>query len=99
MSTGLPDDAPANSPAITAPASDCKALDRNRHGMPKLPPGQRAVTNWPVLDLGVVPQIAVSEWRLEIDGLVERAASYSWEEFLVLPQTDDVFAAVKAKSQ
>jgi DMSO/TMAO reductase YedYZ molybdopterin-dependent catalytic subunit len=62
----------------------------NRHGMPKLPPGQRAVTNWPVLDLGVVPQIAVSEWRLEIDGLVERAASYSWEEFLALPQTDDV---------
>src|SRR5436190_18148341 len=62
----------------------------NRHGMPKLPPGQRAVTNWPVLDLGVMPRVAPSEWRLEIDGLVERPASYSWEEFLGLPQTDDV---------
>ena len=26
----------------------------NRHGMPKLPVGQRQVPNWPVLDLGVV---------------------------------------------
>src|SRR5882762_1919640 len=61
----------------------------NRHGMPKLPPGQRAVTNWPVLDLGVVPEIPLSEWRLEIDGLVERPAAFSWEEFLRLPQSDD----------
>jgi DMSO/TMAO reductase YedYZ molybdopterin-dependent catalytic subunit len=36
-----------------------------------------------------VPHVPVSEWRLEIDGLVERTASFSWEEFLRLPQSDD----------
>ncbi len=30
----------------------------NRHGMPKLPVGQRPVPNWPVLDLGDAPVIA-----------------------------------------
>lgn len=44
----------------------------NRHGMPKLPPGQREVPNWPVLDLGDVPTVTREDWRLEIDGLVER---------------------------
>ena len=29
----------------------------NRHGMPKLPVGQRTVPNWPVLDLGDSPVI------------------------------------------
>ena len=33
----------------------------NRHGMPKLPPGQRSVQNWPVLDLGVLPRIELSQ--------------------------------------
>src|SRR6185295_13283401 len=60
----------------------------NRHGMPKLPPGQRAVANWPVLDLGDVPRITLPEWRLEIEGLVEHPTSLTWEEFLRLPQTD-----------
>src|SRR5258705_253655 len=44
----------------------------NRHGMPKLPPGQRAVTNWPVLDLGVLPRIDLADWRLDVDGMVLR---------------------------
>src|SRR6266542_6159512 len=62
----------------------------NRHGMPKLPPGQRQVSNWPVLDLGVVPRVDRAEWRLEIDGLVEHPTALGWDEFLSLPQTDDV---------
>ena len=28
----------------------------------RLPPGQRLVTNWPVLDLGVKPDIAKADW-------------------------------------
>ena len=62
----------------------------NRHGMPKLPPGQRAVTNWPVLDLGVLPRIDLEEWRLDVDGLVEQPFTLTWKEFLELPQSDDV---------
>jgi DMSO/TMAO reductase YedYZ molybdopterin-dependent catalytic subunit len=62
----------------------------NRHGMPALPPGQRAVTNWPVLDLGHVPRIETRDWRLEVGGLVENPFTLGWEEFLGLPQVDDV---------
>jgi DMSO/TMAO reductase YedYZ molybdopterin-dependent catalytic subunit len=62
----------------------------NRHGMPKLPVGQHEVTNWPVLDLGVHPTIDAKDWRLEIDGLVERPTVLDWAAFQALPQVEDV---------
>ena len=62
----------------------------NRHGMPRLPVGQHAVTNWPVLDLGECPQVPLDTWRLEVGGLVENPFSLSWDEFLALPQVEDV---------
>src|ERR1051325_5261608 len=64
----------------------------NRHGMPAVPTGQRVVQNWPVLDLGDVPNVALDEWRLEIAGLVETPMTLTWEDFLALPQVDDVSA-------
>ena len=42
----------------------------NRHGMPRLPVGQHEVRNWPVLDLGDLPDIDLQAWRLEVGGLV-----------------------------
>ena len=56
---------------------------RNRHGMPQLPVGQHEVKNWPVLDLGEQPDVALDAWRLEIGGLVEnpfdaRPGTSSW---------------------
>lgn len=62
----------------------------NRHGMPKLPDGQHVVEKWPVLDLGDEPHIEQAEWTLEIDGLVEAPRTYTWDEFMALPQTEDV---------
>ena len=62
----------------------------NRHGMPKLPVGQRAVNNWPVLDLGDLPEVSTDEWRLEVGGLVENPVVLSWTDFLALPQTIDM---------
>jgi DMSO/TMAO reductase YedYZ molybdopterin-dependent catalytic subunit len=62
----------------------------NRHGMPKLPIGQHAVGNWPVLDLGDHPHIALDTWRLEIGGLVHNPVTLTWREFMALPQVDDV---------
>ena len=59
---------------------------RNRHGMPRLPVGQHEVKNWPVLDLGDQPAIALSDWRLEIGGLVDNPMTLSWAQFLALPQ-------------
>lgn len=62
----------------------------NRHGMPKLPVGQHEVRNWPVLDLGDTPHVPLSQWRLEVGGAVLNPVSLSWDDFLALPQTDDV---------
>ena len=63
---------------------------RNRHGMPRLPVGQHEVTNWPVLDLGEQPEIPLDTWTLEIGGLVENPFTLRWEQFLALPQAEDV---------
>jgi DMSO/TMAO reductase YedYZ molybdopterin-dependent catalytic subunit len=62
----------------------------NRHGMPVVPVGQVLTTKWPVLDLGLQPDILLSDWKLEIDGAVEHPVSLSWEEFMALPQSRDV---------
>lgn len=56
----------------------------------RLPPGQKEVKNWPVLDLGVQPNIDKDAWRLTIDGLVELPATLTFEQFLALPQSEDV---------
>jgi DMSO/TMAO reductase YedYZ molybdopterin-dependent catalytic subunit len=61
----------------------------NRHGMPKLPPGQRAVPNWPVLDLGDHPNIPTSAWKLTVGGLVEQALELSFDDLLALPQVEE----------
>lgn len=52
----------------------------NRHGMPKLPVGQRAVPNWPVLDLGHQPEIAREEWRFSVSGLVAAPFTVGFDE-------------------
>jgi DMSO/TMAO reductase YedYZ molybdopterin-dependent catalytic subunit len=62
----------------------------NRHGMPKLPVGQHEVKNWPVLDLGEQPKVTTDTWKLEVGGLVENALTLSWDQFLALPQAEDV---------
>lgn len=56
----------------------------------RLPPGQRLVTNWPVLDLGVQPDVPVDRWQLQVDGLVDRPLTLDWAAFRALPQVDDV---------
>jgi len=62
----------------------------NRHGMPNLPVGQHLVKNWPVLDLGEQPDVPLDQWRLEVAGLVENAITLNWEQFMALPQAEDV---------
>ena len=56
----------------------------------RLPPGQHLVRNWPVLDLGVQPQIRLDTWRLELRGLVENQLTLSWKSFLALDQSTKV---------
>jgi len=61
----------------------------NRHGMPVLPVGQTITIKWPVLDLGMQPDISTDSWKLIIDGEVEHPVTLSWVDFMALPQTKD----------
>lgn len=73
--------------------SDTKPMgtgEINRHGMPQLPVGQIKTVKWPVLDLGFKPDISHQKWKLTIDGEVENPVTLSWEDFMNLPQTEDV---------
>ena len=57
----------------------------------RLPPGQKEVKNWPVLDLGVQPNIVPPRVRkLDIGGLVENPLTWTLDEFMALPQEDFV---------
>jgi len=56
----------------------------------RLPPGQRLVRDWPVLDLGVQPNILLDKWQLTVGGMVANPVKLDWNAFLDLPQTDTV---------
>jgi DMSO/TMAO reductase YedYZ molybdopterin-dependent catalytic subunit len=56
----------------------------------RLPPGQKEVKNWPVLDLGVQPDVKPEKWRLRIAGLVENTLAWTLPEFMALPQENFV---------
>ncbi len=56
----------------------------------RLPPGQRLVTNWPVLDLGIQPDVPRADWRLTVDGLVVNPIVWSWNTLLEQPVFEDV---------
>jgi len=62
----------------------------NRHGMPKVPSGQHVTKSWPVLDLGVKPNISTAQWSLRVDGAVEAPVTLDWAAFMALPQVEDV---------
>jgi DMSO/TMAO reductase YedYZ molybdopterin-dependent catalytic subunit len=61
----------------------------NRHGMPKLPPGQHVTEKWPVLDLGYKPRVSPSAWSLDIDGACEHPVRLNWDDFMALEQVED----------
>ena len=41
----------------------------------RLPPGQHLTPGFPVLDLGIKPEISLGEWRLEVGGLGREPAN------------------------
>lgn len=56
----------------------------------RLPPGQRQVDNFPVLDLGEHPDVPLDRWELKIHGKVEHPVRLSWAGFQQLPPFRDV---------
>jgi DMSO/TMAO reductase YedYZ molybdopterin-dependent catalytic subunit len=56
----------------------------------RLPPGQRLVKDWPVLDLGAQPNVTEQKFRLDVDGAVENRLSLQLDEFMSLPMSENV---------
>ena len=54
---------------------------------PRLPPGQVLTKKWPVLHYGMVPEVDTATWTFEVNGLVARPFTLTWDELLALPQT------------
>ncbi len=54
----------------------------------RLPPGQRLVEDWPVLDLGAQPDVGPERFRLDVDGRVAHPLSLDLAGFLALPQIE-----------
>jgi DMSO/TMAO reductase YedYZ molybdopterin-dependent catalytic subunit len=61
----------------------------NRHGMPRLPPGQYQTEKWPVLDLGIRPQVAREQWTLTLLGACKRPQALSWDDLMAMEQVED----------
>lgn len=56
----------------------------------RLPPGQKLTTNFPVLDLGIKPEVALDQWSLTLKGEVATPLTLDWAALQALPQVDDV---------
>jgi DMSO/TMAO reductase YedYZ molybdopterin-dependent catalytic subunit len=62
----------------------------NRHGMPTIPVGQIETRKWPVLDLGVQPDVPLARWTLAVDGACAAPQTLRWDDLLALEQVEDV---------
>ena len=64
----------------------------------RIPPGQYLTLDFPVLSAGPTPQVDLSKWSFTIDGEVDDAVSWSWEQLLELPAeeiTRDIHCVTK----
>jgi DMSO/TMAO reductase YedYZ molybdopterin-dependent catalytic subunit len=56
----------------------------------RVPAGQTEVKNFPILDLGILPDVNKTNWKLRVYGLVENELNLDWEAFQQLPQVTEV---------
>jgi DMSO/TMAO reductase YedYZ molybdopterin-dependent catalytic subunit len=56
----------------------------------RVPAGQTEVKNFPILDLGILPEINQTNWKLRVYGLVENELNLDWTAYQALPQITDV---------
>src|SRR3712207_1141779 len=64
----------------------------------RIPPGQYLTRDFPVLSAGPTPRTPLEEWSLTLHGAVEPVVSWTWDEFLALPQetvTVDIHCVTK----
>jgi DMSO/TMAO reductase YedYZ molybdopterin-dependent catalytic subunit len=64
----------------------------------RLPPGQYLTPDFPVLSAGPTPHVPTAEWDFTIQGEVDEARTWTWEELLALPSetfTVDIHCVTK----
>jgi len=54
----------------------------------RLPPGQHLTPDFPVLSFGPTPRVDLATWRFTLKAGAKPLASWSWDEFQALPQTE-----------
>jgi DMSO/TMAO reductase YedYZ molybdopterin-dependent catalytic subunit len=64
----------------------------------RIPPGQYVTDDFPVLSAGPTPTVDLDDWTFTINGAVDEAATWSWDEFQALPNeqiTTDIHCVTK----
>jgi DMSO/TMAO reductase YedYZ molybdopterin-dependent catalytic subunit len=64
----------------------------------RIPPGQYATDDFPVLSAGPTPTVDLDDWTFTITGAVDEPATWSWDEFQALPSeqiTTDIHCVTK----
>jgi DMSO/TMAO reductase YedYZ molybdopterin-dependent catalytic subunit len=74
--------------ALFADDGGRRAKEQQARAEGRLPPGQSLTIKWPVLHYGRVPHFEPAHWDFKITGLVEPSLRLTWQEFLLLPQTE-----------
>jgi DMSO/TMAO reductase YedYZ molybdopterin-dependent catalytic subunit len=59
-------------------------------GNARIPPGQKQVADFPVLDMGILPEIAPPDWKLCLFGLVEQERTIGLDDLQAMPQVRSV---------
>ncbi len=67
-------------------AKSAKPLSENAA---RVPAGQTEVKNFPILDLGILPEVNQANWQLRVYGLVAQEINLDWQAYLALPQIED----------
>jgi DMSO/TMAO reductase YedYZ molybdopterin-dependent catalytic subunit len=69
-------------------AKEGRALtgETSRPDATRLPPGQRLTQDFPVLDLGVQPNLTPADWSLSVAGQVAQPIKWSWADLMAQPQ-------------
>ncbi len=54
----------------------------------RIPPGQHVVGDFPVLTAGATPRVRPETWTLTLSGEIDEPVTWTWREFLELPNED-----------
>ncbi|MFD7280907.1 molybdopterin-dependent oxidoreductase [Streptomyces sp. NPDC059862] len=63
---------------------------RGRHLADRLPPGQYATEQFPMLSAGPTPNISTATWAFTVTTELGEIHSWTWESMLALPQQETV---------